>query len=66
VDNVSLTDEQIETYADSWAPAGRPIDWDDYLYLMEVHFNIDLPEDLTDPVIRNIKRITRRVQAEKL
>lgn len=55
-----LTVTEIEEFADGWAPDDGRIDWDDYLFRLEVTYHVDLPESLSDPEIRRIQRITRR------
>jgi hypothetical protein len=60
---MELTNELIDQFAEDWVPDG-PVEWDDYLNRFERYHDIDLPEDMTDPVIRRIQRRSRAVWRE--
>ena len=47
--------ESIAEFILDWYQKER-IDWHDALYRAEVHFEIDLPESMTDPFILKIKK----------
>lgn len=57
-------EEQIADFADGWATGPERVDWEDLLYRMESHLEIDLPSDYMHPVIKRIKAIVRRVRKE--
>lgn len=56
--------DKIAEYVAGFYPAGTPVDWDDALYRIEVAFGIDLPEQMTDPLILKIKRTIRAYRRE--
>ena len=46
-----------------WAGDG-PVDWEDMLDRIERNLDLDLPTDMTDPVIRRIQRLGREALRE--
>lgn len=50
--------EAAESIADGWY-SDRPIEWDDFLYRLELHGEVDLGTSMTSPAIKKIQRHIR-------
>jgi hypothetical protein len=51
--------EEIARYIADFNPPGMPVDWDAALYRVEKAFDIDLPDQMTDPLIKRIQKVVR-------
>ncbi len=48
-----------EDIADGWYPDGTRMDWEDFLYRLEVMSGVDLPDQMLDPQIIRIQKHIR-------
>lgn len=57
--------DKIVEYALGFCPAyPAHVDWNDLLYRIEEAFSIDLPEDMLDPQIKQIKKEINKARRE--
>ena len=58
-------DEQLIDYALGFVPDAGQIDWDDLFLRIEQAFDIDLPEDYLDPMIKRMKKLILAARREQ-